>query len=136
MDGSPYSYLTYGKPMSMGRRIAVEIKDGIERDEFRKNNNIDFVIIFCIFKSCFFHLFLKLRLFFSFYFYRYFVVFHIVLKLFTQLLFVQAQQDRQLHQQIRIIKATHCYYSGFCYERIRRIAPYIPITNVKTTMGC
>lgn len=26
MGGSPYSYLTYGKPMSMGRRIAPEIK--------------------------------------------------------------------------------------------------------------
>ena len=36
MDGSPYSYLTYGKPMSMGRRIALEIKNGIERDELEK----------------------------------------------------------------------------------------------------
>ncbi|MBR6928437.1 MAG: DUF1297 domain-containing protein, partial [Methanobrevibacter sp.] len=36
MDGSPYSYLTYGKPMSMGRRIALEIKRGIERDELEK----------------------------------------------------------------------------------------------------
>ena len=31
MDGSPYSYLTYGKPMSMGRRIALEIKKVLER---------------------------------------------------------------------------------------------------------
>ena len=36
MDGSPYSYLTYGKPMSMGRRIAVEIKNAIEREELEK----------------------------------------------------------------------------------------------------
>ena len=36
MDGSPYSYLTSGKPMSMGRRIALEIKRGIERDELEK----------------------------------------------------------------------------------------------------
>ena len=30
------SYLTYGEPMSMGRRIAVEIKKGIKRDELEK----------------------------------------------------------------------------------------------------
>ena len=36
MGGSPYSYLTYGKPMSMGRRIAVEIKNAIEREELEK----------------------------------------------------------------------------------------------------
>ena len=36
MNGSPYSYLTYGEPMSMGRRIAVEIKKGIKRDELEK----------------------------------------------------------------------------------------------------
>jgi 5-formaminoimidazole-4-carboxamide-1-(beta)-D-ribofuranosyl 5'-monophosphate synthetase len=32
MDGSPYSYLLFGEPMSMGRRIAREIKNGIEED--------------------------------------------------------------------------------------------------------
>ena len=36
MDSSPYSFLTYGKPMSMGRRIALEIKNGIERGELEK----------------------------------------------------------------------------------------------------
>ena len=36
MDGSPYSYLTYGKPMSMGRRIALEIKNAIEKEELEK----------------------------------------------------------------------------------------------------
>jgi len=33
MDGSPYSYLLFGEPMSMGRRIAREIKNGIEEDK-------------------------------------------------------------------------------------------------------
>ena len=36
MDSSPYSYLTHGKPMSMGRRISVEIKKALERDELEK----------------------------------------------------------------------------------------------------
>lgn len=36
MGGSPYSYLTYGKPMSMGRRIALEIKNAIKKEELEK----------------------------------------------------------------------------------------------------
>lgn len=36
MDGSPYSYLTYGKPMSIGRRISLEIKNAIEKGELEK----------------------------------------------------------------------------------------------------
>jgi len=32
MDSSPYSYLLFGENMSMGRRIAREIKNGIESD--------------------------------------------------------------------------------------------------------
>ncbi|OWT32542.1 5-formaminoimidazole-4-carboxamide-1-(beta)-D-ribofuranosyl 5'-monophosphate synthetase [Methanobrevibacter sp. 87.7] len=36
MNGSPYSYLKYGEGMSMGRRIAIEIKNAIERDELDK----------------------------------------------------------------------------------------------------
>ncbi len=33
MNGSPYSYLKYGEPMSMGRRISREIKNAIEQDK-------------------------------------------------------------------------------------------------------
>ena len=33
MDGSSYSYLTHGEPMSMGRRVAREIKKAIEKEE-------------------------------------------------------------------------------------------------------
>lgn len=36
MDGSSYSYLTHGKPMSMGRRISLEIKNAIEKEELEK----------------------------------------------------------------------------------------------------
>ena len=36
MGGSPYSYLTHGKPMSMGRRIALEIKNAIKKEELEK----------------------------------------------------------------------------------------------------
>ncbi len=36
MNGSPYSYLTHGKPMSMGRRISLEIKNAIEKKELEK----------------------------------------------------------------------------------------------------
>ncbi|MDR2545642.1 MAG: formate--phosphoribosylaminoimidazolecarboxamide ligase [Methanobrevibacter sp.] len=36
MDGSPYSYLRYGSGMSMGRRIALEIKAAIEKGELNK----------------------------------------------------------------------------------------------------
>ena len=36
MDSSPYSFLTYGKPMSMGRRIALEIHNGIARGVLEK----------------------------------------------------------------------------------------------------
>ena len=36
MNGSSYSYLSHGEPMSMGRRIAREIKKGIEREELDK----------------------------------------------------------------------------------------------------
>lgn len=32
MNGSQYSYLYHGEPLSMGRRMAREIKDGIEQD--------------------------------------------------------------------------------------------------------
>lgn len=33
MDSSPYSYLLFGEPMSMGRRISREIKNGIKQDK-------------------------------------------------------------------------------------------------------
>jgi 5-formaminoimidazole-4-carboxamide-1-(beta)-D-ribofuranosyl 5'-monophosphate synthetase len=36
MNGSQYSYLKHGPEMSMGRRIALEIKTAIERDELDK----------------------------------------------------------------------------------------------------
>ena len=36
MEGSAYTYLKYGSGMSMGRRVAREIKNGIERDELEK----------------------------------------------------------------------------------------------------
>jgi 5-formaminoimidazole-4-carboxamide-1-(beta)-D-ribofuranosyl 5'-monophosphate synthetase len=36
MDGSSYSYLKYGSGMSMGRRIALEIKTAIEKGELNK----------------------------------------------------------------------------------------------------
>lgn len=32
MNGSPYSYLYHGEPLSMGRRMALEIKNGIKED--------------------------------------------------------------------------------------------------------
>ena len=32
MNGSAYSYLYYGEPLSMGRRMAMEIKNGIAED--------------------------------------------------------------------------------------------------------
>jgi 5-formaminoimidazole-4-carboxamide-1-(beta)-D-ribofuranosyl 5'-monophosphate synthetase len=36
MDGSPYSYLKYGEPMSMGRRMAREIKNGIKENRLEE----------------------------------------------------------------------------------------------------
>ncbi|MDE1726835.1 MAG: formate--phosphoribosylaminoimidazolecarboxamide ligase [Thaumarchaeota archaeon] len=36
IDGSPYSSLTYGEPMSMGKRIAKEIKDAKKKDQLQK----------------------------------------------------------------------------------------------------
>ncbi|PDM25878.1 hypothetical protein CP083_06795 [Candidatus Bathyarchaeota archaeon B24-2] len=36
MGTSPYAYLKYGEEMYMGRRIAREIKRGIERGELEK----------------------------------------------------------------------------------------------------
>lgn len=36
MNGSSYSYLKYGEPMSMGRRIAREIKKAIENEDLEK----------------------------------------------------------------------------------------------------
>lgn len=36
MDSSPYSYILYDEPMSMGRRIAREIKIALEKDELEK----------------------------------------------------------------------------------------------------
>jgi len=36
MNGSPYAYLKHGKPMSTGRRIAVEIKEAIEQDRLKE----------------------------------------------------------------------------------------------------
>ena len=35
-QGSPYSYLQYGPGMSMGRRIAMEIRKAIEQDKLDK----------------------------------------------------------------------------------------------------
>jgi len=36
MNGSPYTYLKHGRPMSTGRRIAVEIREAIEQDRLRE----------------------------------------------------------------------------------------------------
>ena len=36
MNGSSYSYLTYGEPMSMGRRVAREIKTAIKEGGIEK----------------------------------------------------------------------------------------------------
>ncbi|MCS7138802.1 MAG: DUF1297 domain-containing protein, partial [Crenarchaeota archaeon] len=36
MNGSPYTYLKHGKPMSTGRRVAVEIREAIEQDRLRE----------------------------------------------------------------------------------------------------
>ncbi|EKF87060.1 formate--phosphoribosylaminoimidazolecarboxamide ligase [Methanobacterium formicicum] len=36
MDGSPYSYLKHGEPMSMGRRMAREIKNGIKENRLEE----------------------------------------------------------------------------------------------------
>lgn len=36
MNGSPYTYLKHGKPMSTGRRIAVEIREAIEQDRLKE----------------------------------------------------------------------------------------------------
>ena len=36
MNGSPYAYLKHGKPMSTGRRIAVEIREAIEQDRLKE----------------------------------------------------------------------------------------------------
>ena len=36
MNGSAYSYLSHGKPMSMGRRVALEIKNALKREELEK----------------------------------------------------------------------------------------------------
>lgn len=36
INGSPYTDLTYGKPMSTGRRIAVEIKEAIKKDRLEE----------------------------------------------------------------------------------------------------
>jgi len=36
IDGSPYSYLLYGNNMSMGKRIALEIKTAIEKDKLEE----------------------------------------------------------------------------------------------------
>ena len=36
MNGSPYSYIKYGEGMSMGRRIALEIKNALETDSLDK----------------------------------------------------------------------------------------------------
>jgi 5-formaminoimidazole-4-carboxamide-1-(beta)-D-ribofuranosyl 5'-monophosphate synthetase len=36
MNGSPYSYLKYNKPMSMGRRVALEIKTAIKEGKLEK----------------------------------------------------------------------------------------------------
>ncbi len=36
MDGSPYSYLKHGEPMSMGRRMAREIKNGINENRLEE----------------------------------------------------------------------------------------------------
>lgn len=36
MDGSPYAYLKHGKPMTTGRRIALEIREAIEQDRLKE----------------------------------------------------------------------------------------------------
>jgi 5-formaminoimidazole-4-carboxamide-1-(beta)-D-ribofuranosyl 5'-monophosphate synthetase len=36
IQGSPYSYLLYGNNMSMGKRIALEVKNAIEKDRLEE----------------------------------------------------------------------------------------------------
>ncbi|MBO3754061.1 MAG: DUF1297 domain-containing protein, partial [Candidatus Brockarchaeota archaeon] len=36
MEGSPYAYLKHGRPMTTGRRIAMEIREAIEQDRLKE----------------------------------------------------------------------------------------------------
>ena len=36
IEGSPYTWLKYNKPMSTGRRIAIEIKNAIKRNQMKR----------------------------------------------------------------------------------------------------
>jgi 5-formaminoimidazole-4-carboxamide-1-(beta)-D-ribofuranosyl 5'-monophosphate synthetase len=36
VQGSPYSYLLYGNNMSMGKRIALEVKNAVESESLEK----------------------------------------------------------------------------------------------------